>query len=199
MIKLFFPAINFILEHKSLIFDLSILIIILYCTFSSYFRGGIKEILSFVVLAGAAFMAFKFFGNFDYLLKKYLPNYEFLASLLTIIILFVLSFIMLSLVRYMIHQIVFPLHWHPLNKSLGLLVGCAKTFFFLGFLHICILWFFNNQSFPLWIKEMRFYPLFHYCGTTIRTLLPDHTLISDEIFKQFQTKPFVDSNNASSR
>lgn len=111
------------------VFDIFVLILLLYGLVSGFFRGFFKEIGSIVGLALAFLITFKFGDNFAGLLKNqsFLAPYAEYIGAVAYVILFLIVLIVVNLVTSLLLFFVFKIRTVKIfNRIGGLILGLLK-------------------------------------------------------------------------
>lgn len=177
-------------ETQINLFDAAVIgVMFLSCLFA-FFRGFIREMLSLLAWIGAAVITMYFFTPSVQAMEPYFKN-PLIAKLVTVVGLYFLSLIGLSVINSMIVRFIkrdgdvaF------IDNTLGLLFGVLRGAFIVSlcFLFVTFLLPDPEKDYPAWLKEAKTLPFATQGAKTLAELAPDSVARIDNLQKTLQEK-----------
>ena len=153
-------------------FDLLVAALLLISAAVGFARGAAREIAALVARVGAA--AFAVFGLpvFSPMVRQVVhPNW--LAAVATLVLVFVVTYILLRLVGGMLARQIQQSHFiGTLDRSIGLLIGLARGLIVLGALNLLFNAATPKDLQPRWIIGATTWPLAQNMGRLLTALAP---------------------------
>lgn len=155
-----------------MILDVIILCVMLVSAVIAFFRGLIKEVLTIVGLGGAAFGAFMFGGaavpmftgwivnaeDEDYKFFDVIPD-EIVALAAAYIAVFLLIFLVLSILGHFLSKGAEAIGLGPVDRSLGVVFGLIRGLVLIAVLYLPFSLVMEPEEFPEFVKESKLIPL----------------------------------------
>ncbi len=155
-----------------MILDVVILGIMLVSAVIAFFRGLINEVLTIVGLGGAAFGAFMFGGKAVPMFTNWIVNpededYKFfdvvpddiVALAVAYIAVFLLIFIILSVLGHFLSKGAQAIGLGPVDRSLGVIFGLIRGLVLIAVLYLPFSLVMEPDEFPEFVKESKLIPL----------------------------------------
>jgi|AntRauTorcE11897_2_1112592.scaffolds.fasta_scaffold00497_7 membrane protein required for colicin V production len=155
-----------------MILDIIIVIVLIISAAIAFFRGFIKEVLTILGVGGAAGGAFLFGGKVVGIFQGWLgheddPDYKYfglippdiLAMVLGYVAVFVLIFVILTVLSHFVSKGAQAMGLGPIDRSLGIVFGIARGILLLGILYLPFLLVMPEDDFPDFVKESRLIPV----------------------------------------
>lgn len=155
-----------------MILDIVIVTVLLISAVIAFFRGFIKEVLTIFGLGGAALGAFlfgaKMAGPFEsWLVKEDESNYKYfdiipddiLALVLAYLAVFVVIFIVMTVLGHFISKAAQAMGLGPVDRSLGVLFGLVRGILLLGILYLPFSLIMEEEEFPEFVQQSRLIPV----------------------------------------
>ncbi len=113
-------------------FDILIVVILSFCLIRGGFRGLIKEVSSVIGVVAGGYAAYTYYPDVDLLLERWVSDPSYL-SLISIVLIFCLVFIVISIIGIVIKHVMSIAHlgWldHVFGAGFGLIKGCFVSIF----------------------------------------------------------------------
>ncbi len=137
-------------KNIALIFDLVMIIVLMFFIWRGFIRGFSGEIISFVGLFVAVFCAWKFLDPAVEMFRKFLPSVTLDDTIVSIICGVVIFFgveIIFAIIGAVLSYVVKVAQLTITDHVLGIVIGCVKTFSIIVFIYAVV------SSFPGVIPE----------------------------------------------
>jgi membrane protein required for colicin V production len=151
--------------------DLAVVAILVLSGLFAFARGFVKEALSIVAWAGAAFAAYYAFPAARRFVGGFMPEGP-VADGVAAVGLFVVALIVLSLVASAISRRVKHSSLSALDRTFGLLFGLARGALIVCLAYIALAWLLPPGQQPRWMAQARTLPLLASGAETLRQLMP---------------------------
>lgn len=113
-------------------FDILIVVILSFCLVRGGFRGLIREVSSVIGVMAGGYAAYTYYPDVDLLLGRWVSDPSYL-SMISIVIIFCLVFVVISVIGIVIKHVMSISHlgWldHVFGAGFGLLKGCLISVF----------------------------------------------------------------------
>lgn len=167
--------------------DIVVICITVFSGLLSLMRGFSRELLSLMTWLGSALFAILFHKILAAILSNFVHNLT-IASILSIGIIFIVSFILLSYFSVKISQGLGRSFVGPLDKFLGLIYGVARGVLIVAMLVFLISNMIELQNKKAWLTKARTYFLLNNIGEQVYSLIPSNFLDLDRLFSTIQQK-----------
>jgi membrane protein required for colicin V production len=151
--------------------DVIVLLALALSGFLALTRGLVREVLAIVTWGGAAAIAF--FG-FQWLqpIGRSLVKPGWLADVVIGLGLFILAFLLISLVSRPIEARIRDSQLRGLDRGLGLLFGLVRGAALICLAYLAMSWVIPAADMPSWVKEAKSRPAIEQGTAMLRTLIP---------------------------
>lgn len=151
--------------------DVIVLLALALSGFLAFTRGFVREVLAIVTWGGAAAIAF--FG-FQWLqpIGRSLVKPGWLADVVIGLGLFILAFLLISLVSRPIEARIRDSQLRGLDRGLGLLFGLLRGAALICLAYLAMSWIIPAADMPVWVKEAKSRPFIEHGTAMLRTLIP---------------------------
>lgn len=151
--------------------DVAVLVVIVLSAGIAVGRGFITEILSLASWGGGLMLAL--YGE-EHLTPhvEVLIGYALISQLVTIVSLFIIATVLLTLAARAIGTTINQSSLGPVNRSLGLIFGLARGWVLLCLLYLACVWVFTQENLPLMIQSARLHEPLRQSSVLLVKLAP---------------------------
>ena len=151
--------------------DILVVVALALSGFLAFTRGFVREMLAIVTWGGAAVIAF--FG-FQWLqpIGRSFVNPGWLADIVIGLGLFIVAFLLISLVSRPIEARIRDSNLRGLDRGLGLLFGLVRGAALICLAYLAMSWFIPGPNMPSWVTEARTRPMIERGTAMLRGLIP---------------------------
>ena len=158
--------------------DISILLFLVFWAIRGFVKGFASEIISLTIWASSVYFSVKYFHIPSELINNYVLSDQ-ISSILTIITIFIITFIVAAILGFIFSKIVNIVGLYSYNKVLGLIFGSLKGFVFLTFF-VFIIYQTDLKNYYL-IEDSQFMPI-------IQAFLEKYTQTGNSLFDSLELK-----------
>ena len=158
--------------------DISILLFLVFWAIRGFVKGFASEIISLTIWASSVYLSVKYFHIPSELINNYVLSDQ-ISSILTIITIFIITFIVAAILGFIFSKIVNIVGLYSYNKVLGLIFGSLKGFVFLTFF-VFIIYQTDLKNYYL-IEDSQFMPI-------IQAFLEKYTQTGNSLFDSLELK-----------
>ena len=158
--------------------DISILLFLVFWAIRGFIKGFASEIVSLTIWASSIYLSIKYFHIPSELINNYVLSDQ-ISSILTIITIFIITFIVAAILGFIFSKIVNIVGLYNYNKVLGLIFGSLKGFVFLTFF-VFIIYQTDLKNYYL-IEDSQFMPI-------IQAFLEKYTQTGNSLFDSLELK-----------
>lgn len=151
--------------------DIAVLAAVAVSGFLAFTRGFVREMLAVVTWVGAIAIAFFGFQHLRPVGRSFVSP-GWLADIAIGLGLFILAFVLISLVSRPLEARVRDSHLRGLDRGLGLLFGVLRGAVLVCLAYLAASWLFPEDDMPSWVKEARTRPAIERGTAMIRSVLP---------------------------
>ncbi len=152
--------------------DLGVIAVIVLSAIFAFARGFVREALSIVAWAGAAFITLK---GFDWVYAQVDPRVHnpLLSQVIAVFGLFVVSLIVLTILTGMAARMVRLSGLSPIDRTLGFIFGLARGAFLVCLAYLLLDVSVQPNDRPVWIREAKSAPYLHEGADVLKGFLPE--------------------------
>ena len=158
--------------------DTSILLFLVFWAIRGFVKGFASEIVSLTIWASSVYLSIKYFHIPSELINNYVLSDQ-ISSILTIITIFIITFIVAAILGFIFSKIVNIVGLYNYNKVLGLIFGSLKGFVFLTFL-VFLIYQTDMKNYYM-IEDSQFMPI-------IQAFLEKYTQTGNSLFDSLELK-----------
>lgn len=137
----------------------------------AFTRGFVREMLAIVTWGGAAVAAFFGFQWLQPIGRSFVKP-GWLADIVIGLGLFILAFLLISLVSRPIEARIRDSNLRGLDRALGLLFGVLRGAALVCVAYLAMSWFIPGPNMPSWVTEARTRPLIERGTAMLRSIIP---------------------------
>lgn len=167
--------------------DVIVLFITVFSGLLSLMRGFSREILSLITWLCSAIITILLYKVGLSVLSNFIHS-KTVATILSIAIIFIIVFILLSYLSVKISQILARSFIGPLDKFLGLIYGVTRGVLIVSMIVFLISNMIEVNEKKSWLTRAKTYPLLNNLGQQIYSLVPSNLLDIDKVFSTMQQK-----------
>jgi len=152
--------------------DLGVIAVVVLSAIFAFARGFVREALSIVAWAGAAFITIK---GFDWVYAQVDPRVHnpLLSQVIAGFGLFVTSLIVLTILTGMVARLVRITGLTPIDRTLGFIFGLARGAFLVCLAYLLLDVSVQPNDRPVWIREAKSAAYLHEGADVLKGFLPD--------------------------
>ncbi len=139
--------------------------------FLAFTRGFVREMLAILTWGGAAVIAFFGFQWLQPIGRSFVQP-GWLADIVIGLGLFILAFLLISLVSRPIENRIRDSNLRGLDRGLGLLFGLVRGAALICVAYLAMSWFIPAPNMPSWVTEARTRPLIERGTAMLRSVIP---------------------------
>ena len=158
--------------------DITILLFLFFWAIRGFLKGFASEIVSLATWVSSVYLSIKYFHIPSELINNYVLSDQ-VSSILTIITIFVITFIVAAILGFIFSKIINIVGLYNYNKVLGLIFGSLKGFVFLTFL-VFLIYQTDIKNYYL-IEDSQFMPI-------IQAFLEKYTQTGNSLFDSLELK-----------
>ena len=158
--------------------DITILIFLVFWAIRGFLKGFASEIVSLATWVSSVYLSIKYFHIPSELINNYVLSDQ-VSSILTIITIFVITFIVAAILGFIFSKIINIVGLYNYNKILGLIFGSLKGFVFLTFL-VFLIYQTDMKNYYM-IKDSQFMPI-------IQAFLEKYAQTGNSLFDSLELK-----------
>jgi len=158
--------------------DITIFLFLIFWAIRGFFKGFASESISLVTWLSSVYLSIKYFHIPSELINTYILS-EKISSILTIITIFIITFIVAAILGFIFSKLVNIMGLYNYNKVLGLIFGSLKGFVFLTFF-VFIIYQTDLKNYYL-IEDSQFMPI-------IQAFLEKYAQTSNSLFDSLELK-----------
>ena len=151
--------------------DILVLVVLALSGFLAFMRGFVREMLAILTWGGAAVIAFFGFQWLQPLGRSFVKP-GWLADIVIGLGLFILAFLLISLVSRPIEARIRDSNLRGLDRGLGLLFGLVRGAALICLAYLAMSWFIPGPNMPSWVTEARTRPMIERGTAMLRGLIP---------------------------
>ena len=158
--------------------DITILLFLVFWAIRGFLKGFASEIVSLTIWVSSVYLSIKYFHIPSELINNYVLSDQ-VSSILTIITIFVITFIVAAILGFIFSKIINIVGLYNYNKVLGLIFGSLKGFVFLIFL-VFLIYQTDMKNYYM-IEDSQFMPI-------IQAFLEKYTQTGNSLFDSLELK-----------
>ena len=158
--------------------DIIILLFLFFWAIRGFLKGFASEIVSLATWVSSVYLSIKYFHIPSELINNYVLSDQ-VSSILTIITIFVITFIVAAILGFIFSKIINIVGLYNYNKVLGLIFGSLKGFVFLTFL-VFLIYQTDMKNYYM-IEDSQFIPI-------IQAFLEKYTQTGNSLFDSLELK-----------
>lgn len=167
--------------------DVVVITITLFSGLLSLMRGFTREILSLITWLCSAAISILTYSSLAIFLKKFIKS-SAISNILSLTIIFIIVFVLLSYFSVKISQILARSFVGPLDKFLGIIYGVTRGVLITAMLVFLTTNIIEAENKKIWLTNAKTYPLLNNIGSHIYSLIPANFLDLDKIFSTIKQK-----------
>ena len=167
--------------------DVVVIAITLFSGFLSLMRGLSREILSLITWISSAAISIFMYSNLALFLKKFIKS-STVSNILSLTLIFIIVFIVLSYFSVKISQILARSFVGPLDKFLGIIYGVTRGVLIAAMLVVLTTNIIEIPNKKMWLTNAKTYSLLNNIGGHVYSLIPSNFLDLDKIFSTIKPK-----------
>lgn len=153
--------------------DIAVIAVLGVSALMAFARGFVREVLSVAAWVGAAFATITFFPILTPFVRQRIDT-QYLADGVTILAIFTVSLIVLSMATHAISGRVQESSLSAIDRSLGFAFGVVRGAVLVSLVYMFALWLWPDQ--PAWLRDAKSRPFLAVGAETLRDLLPNADL-----------------------
>ena len=158
--------------------DITILLFLVFWAIRGFLKGFASEIVSLVIWVSSVYLSIKYFHIPSELINNYVLSDQ-VSSILTIITIFVITFIVAAILGFIFSKIINIVGLYNYNKVFGLIFGSLKGFVFLTFL-VFLIYQTDMKNYYM-IEDSQFMPI-------IQVFLEKYAQTGNSLFDSLELK-----------
>ena len=158
--------------------DITILLFLFFWAIRGFLKGFASEIVSLATWVSSVYLSIKYFHIPSELINNYVLSDQ-VSSILTIITIFVITFIVAAILGFIFSKIINIVGLYNYNKVFGLIFGSLKGFVFLTFF-VFIIYQTDMKNYYL-IEDSQFMPI-------IQAFLEKYAQTGNSLFDSLELK-----------
>ena len=158
--------------------DITILLFLVFWAIRGFLKGFASEIVSLATWVSSVYLSIKYFHIPSELINNYVLSDQ-VSSILTIITIFVITFIVAAILGFIFSKIINIVGLYNYNKVFGLIFGSLKGFVFLAFF-VFIIYQTDMKNYYL-IEDSQFMPI-------IQAFLEKYAQTGNSLFDSLELK-----------
>jgi membrane protein required for colicin V production len=158
--------------------DITILLFLVFWAIRGFLKGFASEIVSLATWVSSVYLSIKYFHIPSELINNYVLSDQ-VSSILTIITIFVITFIVAAILGFIFSKIINIVGLYNYNKVLGLIFGSLKGFVFLTFL-VFLIYQTDMKNYYM-IEDSQFIPI-------IQAFLEKYAQTGNSLFDSLELK-----------
>ena len=158
--------------------DITILLFLFFWAIRGFLKGFASEIVSLATWVSSVYLSIKYFHIPSELINNYVLSDQ-VSSILTIITIFVITFIVAAILGFIFSKIINIVGLYNYNKILGLIFGSLKGFVFLTFL-VFLIYQTDMKNYYM-IEDSQFIPI-------IQAFLEKYAQTGNSLFDSLELK-----------
>jgi len=158
--------------------DITILLFLFFWAIRGFLKGFASEIVSLATWVSSVYLSIKYFHIPSELINNYVLSDQ-VSSILTIITIFVITFIVAAILGFIFSKIINIVGLYNYNKVLGLIFGSLKGFVFLTFL-VFLIYQTDMKNYYM-IEDSQFMPI-------IQAFLEKYAQTGNSLFDSLELK-----------
>jgi membrane protein required for colicin V production len=158
--------------------DITILLFLFFWAIRGFLKGFASEIVSLATWVSSVYLSIKYFHIPSELINNYVLSDQ-VSSILTIITIFVITFIVAAILGFIFSKIINIVGLYNYNKVLGLIFGSLKGFVFLTFL-VFLIYQTDMKNYYM-IEDSQFIPI-------IQAFLEKYAQTGNSLFDSLELK-----------
>jgi len=158
--------------------DITILLFLFFWAIRGFLKGFASEIVSLATWVSSVYLSIKYFHIPSELINNYVLSDQ-VSSILTIITIFVITFIVAAILGFIFSKIINIVGLYNYNKILGLIFGSLKGFVFLTFL-VFLIYQTDMKNYYM-IEDSQFMPI-------IQAFLEKYAQTGNSLFDSLELK-----------
>jgi membrane protein required for colicin V production len=151
--------------------DILVVVALALSGFLAFTRGFVRELLAILTWGGAAAIAFFGFQWLQPIGRSFVKP-GWLADIVIGLGLFILAFLLISLVSRPIEARIRDSNLRGLDRGLGLLFGLVRGAALICLAYLAMSWFIPGPNMPSWVTEARTRPMIEQGTAMLRGLIP---------------------------
>ena len=159
------------MDHALTVADVGIIGILLISALWAFIRGFVREVLGVAAWVGAAFVTLYGFAYVRPYARQ-LINIEFVADGVAVVVLFIVSLILFSIVSHAISSQVRDSALSAIDRSLGFVFGLLRGAVIVCIAYLLLKWAVPPQDRPSWITAARSLPAIEQGVAILEQLIP---------------------------
>ena len=158
--------------------DITILLFLVFWAIRGFLKGFASEIVSLATWVSSVYLSIKYFHIPSELINNYVLSDQ-VSSILTIITIFVITFIVAAILGFIFSKIINIVGLYNYNKVFGLIFGSLKGFVFLTFL-VFLIYQTDMKNYYM-IEDSQFIPI-------IQAFLEKYAQTGNSLFDSLELK-----------
>ena len=158
--------------------DITILLFLVFWAIRGFLKGFASEIVSLATWVSSGYLSIKYFHIPSELINNYVLSDQ-ISSILTIITIFVITFIVAAILGFIFSKIINIVGLYNYNKVFGLIFGSLKGFVFLTFL-VFLIYQTDMKNYYM-IEDSQFIPI-------IQAFLEKYAQTGNSLFDSLELK-----------
>ena len=155
--------------------DLGLIFILITSGVLAFFRGFITETLAIASWVGAIVITLSFFKTLQPLVREVIPI-SIAADVITGIVLFLVSLLLISLITHSIANLVRGKSITIYDRFLGFIYGILRGIFLISFLHLLSLQIIPLNEQPEWVRKSVTLPYVSSVSDLLLILVPNNLI-----------------------
>ena len=152
--------------------DIAVIAIIGLSALLAFARGFLREVLSIASWIGAAVVAYIAFPHAQPHVRAQIAE-PLMADIATGAALFIVALIVFSIASFYLGKLVRGGALTAADRGLGVLFGLLRGAVLVSLAYLLIMWIFQDEETPVWIKEARSAPWVERGAQLLRDLVPE--------------------------